>query len=256
MTDAEREAQIRRMYGPYSDTASLFARLGKAQEEIARLTAPPGTSALERAIDFLWPHYQDDKLPKMKYAAKDPQCQRLAAEFEEVEHDAFDRASIADQAACNTTARQARAAGKIEGMSISTDERQAIARIARAQAIETVIAFIAFIEGGHFLHDDAPIKRFARECVAGIRRHFATTQPAQPSATPPEDRKATLVLRPYTIDAESRVTKWSLQLRRAGMSETEYITFATGNEAWAREVVEAGAPYWLFGDPRKETTDG
>ena len=34
--------------------------------------------ALERAIDFLWPHYTDPAMPKMDYAAQSPECQRLA----------------------------------------------------------------------------------------------------------------------------------------------------------------------------------
>lgn len=43
----------------------------------------------------------------------------------------------------------------------------------RAKAIESVIAFI---EGGRFLHDQAPTARFAREVVAGIRRQFEVTR--------------------------------------------------------------------------------
>lgn len=63
-----------------------------------------------------------------------------------------------------------------------------------------------------------------------------------------------LVVRPY--DPATRPApspdgrrRWCLQLRRAGMPETEYITLAIGDEAWARELVEAGAPTWLFGPP-------
>src|SRR5688572_4003750 len=34
--------------------------------------------ALEAAVDFLWPHYCDDKLPKMQFARSDQRCQNLA----------------------------------------------------------------------------------------------------------------------------------------------------------------------------------
>lgn len=31
---------------------------------------------------------------------------------------------------------------------------------------------IGVVEGGRFLHDEAPDARFARECSAAIKRHF------------------------------------------------------------------------------------
>ncbi len=70
MTDEEREARIGRMYGPGSDTAWLLSRLKEAraavqtqngvvlagtkrivalEAQVARLRAPPGASAMERA---------------------------------------------------------------------------------------------------------------------------------------------------------------------------------------------------------------
>lgn len=58
-----------------------------------------------------------------------------------------------------------------------------------------------------------------------------------------------LVLRPYDK------ARWCLQLRRAGLPETEYITLSIGDETWAREIVGAGAPFWLFGEPRDSRLD-
>lgn len=58
-----------------------------------------------------------------------------------------------------------------------------------------------------------------------------------------------LVVRPY--DLRPNQPKWCLQLRRTGMPETEYITLATGDDDWAREIIDAGAPFWLFGEPRR-----
>ncbi len=35
---------------------------------------------------------------------------------------------------------------------------------------------IGVVEGGRFLHEDAPTARFAKECSGGIKRHFGITQ--------------------------------------------------------------------------------
>ncbi len=51
---------------------------------------------------------------------------------------------------------------------------------ARAAAIEEAILFI---ERGRFLSDDAPTAHFAREVVAGLRRHFAL------AAAPPHSER-------------------------------------------------------------------
>lgn len=58
---------------------------------------------------------------------------------------------------------------------------------------------------------------------------------------------ADLIIRPTGRGADD---PWVLQLRRAGMPQTEYHTLARIDEATAREIVEAGAAFWLFGDPR------
>jgi hypothetical protein len=36
---------------------------------------------------------------------------------------------------------------------------------------------IGVVEGGHFLHDQAPTAIFARECSGAIKRHFAVEEP-------------------------------------------------------------------------------
>lgn len=54
----------------------VLTRLG-----IGKSARKAEASDLERAVDFLWPCYTDDKLPKLEYAARDPRCLRLAAQF-------------------------------------------------------------------------------------------------------------------------------------------------------------------------------
>lgn len=44
---------------------------------------------------------------------------------------------------------------------------------------------------------------------------------------------------------------WSLQLRyHDNLGGTEYVTLVNISEARAREVIESGAPFWLFGEPK------
>jgi hypothetical protein len=40
-----------------------------------------------------------------------------------------------------------------------------------------------------------------------------------------------------------------LQLRNHGPAETEYLTIARVSDELAREIIRAGAAFWLFGDP-------
>lgn len=56
-----------------------------------------------------------------------------------------------------------------------------------------------------------------------------------------------LILRPSgLIDGKP----WALQLRyHEGLGETEYRTIARVSDDVAREIIKAGAPEWLFGDP-------
>jgi hypothetical protein len=45
---------------------------------------------------------------------------------------------------------------------------------------------------------------------------------------------------------------WALQLRKhESLGEVEYLTIARVTDEVAREIIRAGAPYWLFGDPDK-----
>lgn len=61
-----------------------------------------------------------------------------------------------------------------------------------------------------------------------------------------------LVIRPEQI-TNGKILSYCLQIRRAGMPETEYITLVRNlNEADAREIISAGSAFWLFGDPRKD----
>lgn len=57
-----------------------------------------------------------------------------------------------------------------------------------------------------------------------------------------------LILRPSSLVPGK---PWALQLRYHGAVETEYVTIARVTEERAREIVRAGAPCWLFGDPDK-----
>lgn len=56
---------------------------------------------------------------------------------------------------------------------------------------------------------------------------------------------ADLIVRPYG-------DRFALQLRHHDCcGPTVYETIARVTEAEAREIVKAGAPYWLYGDPLK-----
>lgn len=56
-----------------------------------------------------------------------------------------------------------------------------------------------------------------------------------------------LVLRPSALVPGK---PWAMQLRwHESVGETEYATLARVGEHTAREIIRAGAPFWLFGDP-------
>lgn len=55
-----------------------------------------------------------------------------------------------------------------------------------------------------------------------------------------------LILRPARPEAPK---PWALQLRFSDMAETNYHTLCYVTEEQARDIIEAGKPYWLFGDP-------
>ncbi len=58
-----------------------------------------------------------------------------------------------------------------------------------------------------------------------------------------------LILRPAG-GPEPSDKKWALQLRyHESLGETEYITIARVTDPAAREIIKAGAAFWLFGDP-------
>lgn len=63
---------------------------------------------------------------------------------------------------------------------------------------------------------------------------------------------ADLILRPSGIDDPK--SAMSLQLRYAHCGGTEYTTLTRMSVSAAVEMVEAGAPYFLFGDPREHGT--
>lgn len=42
---------------------------------------------------------------------------------------------------------------------------------------------------------------------------------------------------------------WALQLRHHGPAETEYQTIARVSDDTARNIIAAGAAFWLFGEP-------
>ena len=65
---------------------------------------------------------------------------------------------------------------------------------------------------------------------------------------------ADLILRPTALIPGK---PWALQLRyHESLGETEYVTIARVSDERAREIVKAGAPFWLFGDPdAKEAPD-
>lgn len=62
---------------------------------------------------------------------------------------------------------------------------------------------------------------------------------------------ADLILRPSgLVDGKP----WALQLRYHGMAETNYHTIARVSDEVAREIIAAGTPFWLFGDPDERKT--
>lgn len=61
---------------------------------------------------------------------------------------------------------------------------------------------------------------------------------------------ADLIIRPSGLPAKP----WSLQLRWHGPAETTYETLWRGSEEAAREIIDAGTAFWLFGEPKEPTT--
>ncbi|MEZ0212498.1 MAG: hypothetical protein ACAH27_06040 [Xanthobacteraceae bacterium] len=57
-----------------------------------------------------------------------------------------------------------------------------------------------------------------------------------------------LILRPSGLE-EKHNKPWCLQLRFAGMPATEYHTLCYVSDDTAQQIMEAGEPYWLFGEP-------
>lgn len=55
-----------------------------------------------------------------------------------------------------------------------------------------------------------------------------------------------LVIRPSGLPEKP----WSLQLREHGPAETSYHTLWRGSEEIAREIIDAGQAFWLFGEPK------
>ena len=58
-----------------------------------------------------------------------------------------------------------------------------------------------------------------------------------------------LILRPST---HIHGKPWALQIRHHGPAETEYYTIARVSDEMAKNIIEAGAAFWLFGDPDKK----
>lgn len=59
-----------------------------------------------------------------------------------------------------------------------------------------------------------------------------------------------LILRPSSRDPNK---PWALQLRyHESLGETEYCTLTLVTDETAREIIKAGEPFWLFGDPDKK----
>lgn len=56
------------------------------------------------------------------------------------------------------------------------------AEVRRATVEQTWADAIAFIEGGHFLHDNAPPKLFATECAKAMRHRGPTKRSLSPTA--------------------------------------------------------------------------
>lgn len=57
-----------------------------------------------------------------------------------------------------------------------------------------------------------------------------------------------LVLKPGGRPAESD-HPWELCIRHHGPVETEYHTIAYVSDGMAQDIIEAGRPYWLYGEP-------
>lgn len=62
------------------------------------------------------------------------------------------------------------------------------------------------------------------------------------------------ILRPSGLE-EKHNKPWSLQLRDHGPVETDYHTLCRVSDEVAMQIIEAGAPYWLFGEPDWEERD-
>lgn len=61
-----------------------------------------------------------------------------------------------------------------------------------------------------------------------------------------------LILRPSGFE-EKHKKPWALQLRfHESCGETEYHTLCRVNDETAKEIIRAGAPEWLFGEPNWE----
>lgn len=57
-----------------------------------------------------------------------------------------------------------------------------------------------------------------------------------------------LILRPSGL-AEKLNKPWALQLRDHGPVETDYHSLCHVSDEIAARIIDAGAPYWLFGKP-------
>lgn len=58
-----------------------------------------------------------------------------------------------------------------------------------------------------------------------------------------------LILRPSGLE-EKHNKPWSLQLRNhSSVGEYEYLTLACVSDDTARDIIAAGNPRWLFGEP-------
>ena len=63
-----------------------------------------------------------------------------------------------------------------------------------------------------------------------------------------------LILRPTAL-IEGK--PWALQLRYyESLGEIEYVTLARVTEERAREIIKAGAAFWLFGEPKEASNAG
>lgn len=56
-----------------------------------------------------------------------------------------------------------------------------------------------------------------------------------------------LILRPTTLTNKPHI-RWALQFRWHDLSGTDYQTIARVSDATAETLVDAGSPYFLFGD--------